>query len=182
MNPFAPIGSPQRPRVVHLSDDQCAAIKSADAPSAANPFVTQSKLPILPGDPPPPEWPIGLTPAQDAALDAAEAKGPPHAPSAANPFVTQSMLPGDPPPPAWPIGLTPAQKEGLDHARKAPSEVNPFATIADLPNGSGSCDLTDDQCEAIKNADAPSAANPFVTQSELPKLPPPRPHPYGPSA
>ena len=146
--------------------------------SAANPFVTQSRLPILPGDPPPPEWPIGLTPAQDAALDAAEAKGPPDAPSATNPFVTQSMLPNLPTdPPALPIGLTSAQKEGLDYARKAPSEVNPFATIADLPNGSGSCDLTDDQCEAMNSADPPSAGNPFVTRSELSKLPPAPPPP-----
>ena len=55
--------------------DQKDALDAADAPSAANPFVTQSKLPKLPADPPPPAWPIGLTPAQDAALDAAEAGG-----------------------------------------------------------------------------------------------------------
>ena len=91
-------------------------------PGTDNPFVTQSKLQqALPTGEKPPAWPIGLTPAQDAALDAAEAVAEPeHKPGTDNPFVTQSKLqqalPTGEKPPAWPIGLTPAQDAALDAA------------------------------------------------------------------
>ena len=121
-----------------------------------------------------------------------------HTPSAENPFVTQSMLPADSAPPAWPIGVTQVERDALDKA-DSPSTANPVVTYNQwqaprrelrrrhsLPRrmrrprrtrmphrglNTGSCDLSDDQCAAIKSADVPSIANPFVTQSKLPMLP-----------
>jgi|GEM_PF-5473928 len=113
-----------------LSDDQCAAIRAASSfpdphkPDAANPFVTQT---MLPNDPAPTQWPIGLSLAQDDALDAAEAY-PGHTPGLLNPFLTQSRW--DETAPTLP------QKAALDaasaHPVHPPSANNPLATLADL--------------------------------------------------
>ena len=155
----------------NLTDDQCEAIKSADAPSAANPFVTQSELSKLPPAPPPPISPIGLTPAQDAALDAAEASTTPlHRPSENNPFVTRSMLPAEPAPTQWPIGLTPAQDDALDAAEAYPEEkhkpglLNPFLTQSRWDETAP----TLPQKEALDNTrHPPSKDNPFATMQDV---------------
>ena len=136
----------------------------------------------------PPAWPIGLTPAQDAALDAAEAVAEPqHKPGTDNPFVTHSKLPAGvadrAKPPAWPIGLTPAQDAALDAAEAVaepehkPGTDNPFVTHSKLqqalPTGqkppAWPIGLTPAQDAALDAAEAkgpphpPSAENPFVT-------------------
>ena len=144
---------------------------SEHQPSAANPFVTQSKLTF--------ELPLGVTQPQRDALDAAEAASE-HQPSAANPFVTQSKLPTGEAPPAWPSGhgVSDIQKAALDAAEAVsehqPSAANPFVTQSkltfELPLG-----VTQPQRDALDAAEAvaqpehkPSSANPFVTSQQLP--------------
>lgn len=58
------------------------------------------------------------------------------------------------------IHVTAVQKDALDNAN-APTDVNPFATLADITN------LTQDERDAISNANAPTAVNPFATLADV---------------
>lgn len=149
-----------------MSTAQCDAIKAASTATASNRFAT---IGDLPSGAAPSEWPIGLTKAQDDALDAAEAY-PGHTPGLLNPFLVQSRWEETSP--------TLPQKEALDAASRhpvhPPNASNPFATIEDLkeigsgPGPVGPCDLDANHCDAIKRGlDNPTGANPFVSKDYL---------------